>query len=238
MLLRRTRPALLALLAALALGLAACGGSDNNAGMETTTAPAQTGGMHSGHAAMADAGMDPAVALRSTLERALGEHAVLAMIATQKGYAGDADFEAAAKALDRNSVEVAAAIGSVYGKEAGKEFLDGPNMWRAHIGFFVDYTVGLATKNTAMQEKAVGDLMGYIETNANFLARATGLPLASMRASITEHVMQLKGQIDAYAAGNYDRAYRLFRHAYHHMVMTADVLADAIVKQNPEMFSK
>ena len=195
--LRRTRPALLALLAALALGLAACGGSDNSAGMETTAAT-QTGGMHSGHAAMADAGMGPAVALRSTLERVLGEHAVLAMIATQKGYAGDADFEAAAKALDENSVEVAAAIGSVYGKEAGKEFLDGQNMWRAHIGFFVDYTVGLATKNKAMQEKAVGDLKGY----------------------------------------NYAKAYRLFRHAYHHMVMTGDVLADAIVKQNPEMFSK
>ena len=50
--------------------------------------------------------------------------------------------------------------------------------------------------------------------------------------------MQLKGQLDAYAAGDYEEAYRLFREAYRHMVMTGDTLADAIVQQNADMFSE
>ena len=176
--------------------------------------------------------------LRVALGRLLGEHAVLAMAATQKGFAGAKDFEAIAAALDENSVELADAIGSVYGNEARAEFLDGDLKWRAHIGFFVDYTVGLAKKDKAAQTKAVGSLKGYIQSFSDFLATATGLPPAAVRESITEHVNQLKGQIDAYAAGDYAKAYGLFREAYAHMYMTGDTLAEAIVKQSPDKFAK
>ncbi len=179
----------------------------------------------------------PAADLRVTLDRLLGEHALLAMFATQKGFDGDKDFKAIAASLDRNSVALADAIGSVYGPAARKEFLNGKLKWRAHIGFFVDYTVGLAKKDKAMQNAAVGNLKGYIESFSAFLAKATGLPRAAVRASITEHVNQLKGQIDAYAAGDYTQAYRLMREAYEHMYMTGDALAGAIVKQSPEKFS-
>jgi hypothetical protein len=51
--------------------------------------------------------------------------------------------EPTAAALDGNSVDIANAIGSVYGKDAGESFLP---LWRKHIGFVVDYTVGVATK--------------------------------------------------------------------------------------------
>jgi hypothetical protein len=50
------------------------------------------------------------------------------------------------------------------------------------------------------------------------------------------HVTQLKGALDAYAAGDYEEAYDLFREAYKHMVATGDTLAAAIVRQNPDMF--
>ena len=179
----------------------------------------------------------PAADLRVTLDRLLGEHAILAMLATQKGFDGEKDFEAIAVALDQNSVELADAIGSVYGDEARKEFLDGKFKWRAHIGFFVDYTVGLATDDKAAQKKAVGNLKGYIESFSAFLAQATDLPQDAVKESITEHVNQLKGQIDAYAKGDYERAYSLARDAYAHMYMTGDTLAGAIVEQNPDEFA-
>ena len=185
----------------------------------------------------ADDTTEASVDLRANLGRLLGEHAVLAMAATQKGLSGDKDFKAITGALDRNSVELASAIGSVYGDAAKKEFLDGNSKWRAHIGFFVDYTVGVAKKDPAMQKKAVNDLMGYVESFSAFLAKATGLPNDTVRMSINEHVMQLKGQVDAYAAGDYGEAYRLFREAYAHMYMTGDALAGAIVKQNSDDFS-
>jgi hypothetical protein len=179
---------------------------------------------------------EASVALRVTLDRLLAEHAALAMFATQKGFAGDADFDAIAAELDRNSVELSEAIASVYGDEAGAKFLDGKNMWRDHITYFVEYTVALAGDDRAGQDAAVAKLGDYIRDFGGFLAEATGLPAGAVRADLTGHVGQLKAQIDAYADGRYKRAYRVEREAYAHMFMTGDTLAKAIVAQHPEMF--
>jgi hypothetical protein len=232
----RTLFALLAVVASAALGLAACGGGGDDAG----PAPAQAGtttGMNDMHTAAA-ATSSPAADLRVTLDTLLGEHALLAVSATQKGYDGAPDFEAAAAALDANAVEVSEAIGSVYGDEAAEQFLDGPSLWRAHIGFFVDYTVALAKGDKAGQQEAVDNLIGYTGAFSGFLAKATGLPQQALQDGVTMHVMQLKGALDAYAAGDYDRSSRLAREAYEHMVMTGDTLAAAIVAQNPDMFAR
>ena len=214
-------------------GLAACGGDDDDAAApatQTMTGHAMSAGMS------ADGAISAAADLRVTLDTLLGEHALLAIAATQKGYDGDPDFEAAAAALDANSVEVADAIGSVYGDEAADTFLNGPSLWRDHISFFVDYTVALAKKDTAAQKEAVDNLVGYTGAFSGFLAQATGLPQAPLQEGVTEHVMQLKGALDAYAAGNHGKVARLTREAYAHMVMTGDTLAGAIVAQHPEMF--
>ena len=61
----------------------------------------------------------------------------LASAAVRSGFDGKADFTAVAGSLDENSVALSEAVGSVYGKEAGDKFLE---IWRSHIGFFVDYT--------------------------------------------------------------------------------------------------
>jgi hypothetical protein len=229
--------ALLAVAASAVIGLAACGGGDDTAA--GAPAPAQSGtstGMGDHTDATAAGTTTPAADLRVTLNTLLGEHAVLAMIATQKGLDGAPDFEAAAAALDENAVAVSEAIGSVYGDEAAKQFLDGPSLWRDHIGFFVDYTVALAGKDKAAQQEAVDNLIGYTGAFSGFLAEATGLPQAALQEGVTMHVMQLKGALDAYAAGDYTKSYRLFREAYAHMVATGDTLAAAIVEQSPESF--
>jgi hypothetical protein len=230
---------LLALLAvvASALVLAACGGREDDTAADGP-APAQIGST-----SMSD-DMDmgtpdtagPAADLRVTLDTLLGEHALLAIAASQKGLDGDPDFEAAAAALDANSVEVSQAIGAVYGDEAAQQFLDAPSHWRDHIRFFVDYTVALAQKDEAAQQEAVDNLTGYTGAFSGFLAQATGLPQDALQEGLTMHVTQLKGALDAYAAGDYEEAYVLFREAYKHMVATGDMLAAANVRQNPDMF--
>ena len=236
---------LAALLAIAVLALAACGGSDDDGAAAapatgTTTTGTTMDGMEMeehGENGAAGAGVkSPASDLRVTLDRLLGEHALLAQFATQKGFAGEKDFEAIGAALDENSVELSEAIGSVYGAEAQEEFLNGDLKWRPHIGFFVDYTVGLAKKDKPMQRKAVGNLKGYTESFSSFLAQATELPQPALRENITEHATQLKGQIDAYSAGNYNESYGLLRDGYAHMFMTGDTLADGIVNQSPEKF--
>ena len=195
---------------------------------------------HAGHDAMAmPMTMPMAMAhtsttagdLRVTLDNLLGEHALLAIWATQAGYSGDKSFPALAAQLDRNSVAISKAIGSVYGAAAAKQFLDGKNLWRAHVKYFVDYTVASAKNDKAAQNRAVAHLMTYIQVQAAFFAKATGLPKQALVNDLTAHVLQLKGQLDAYAAGNYKQAYTLADGAYNHMFMTGDLLASAIAKQ-------
>jgi hypothetical protein len=224
----------LVLLSILALAVAAAA-----SGALTSNAPSAVP-QHDGHGSMAGMHMShstagtasaKAVQLRLTLDRLLGEHAILAIQATQRGYAGGKDFTAVAKQLDANSVALSQAIASVYGASAGKQFLDGKNLWRAHIRYFVDYTVALAKKDAAGQRKAVANLMTYIQTQAAFFAKATGLPKQALVDDLTAHVLQLKGQLDAFAKGNYAQAYTLTDAAYAHMFMTGDLLSAAIAKQ-------
>ena len=169
--------------------------------------------------------------LRSLLGRQLGEHAALAMNATNLGLIGSPAFPAAVKALDRNSVALSQSIAAVYGKAAGKAFLDGKFQWRAHIGFFVDYTVATAKKDKAGQAKAVASLKRYTVAHGKLLGDATGLPPKAVSADLLQHVLELKAQLDAYSNKQYAKAAALYQDAYAHMFMTADLLAGAIAKQ-------
>jgi hypothetical protein len=177
-----------------------------------------------------------AAGLRTTLNLGLREHAYLAGAATNAALGGrDAEFKAAASALDANSVDIAKAIGSVYGKDAEQAFLP---LWRRHIGFFVDYTVGVATKDQAKQDKAVGDLIGYTQDFGAFLQAANpNLPKQVVADLVKHHVITLKSVVDAQAAKDQAGAYTAMRTAAGHMQMIADPLAVAIVKQFPDRYT-
>jgi hypothetical protein len=169
--------------------------------------------------------------LRATLGQLFGEHAALAMNATNLGLVGSPSFKPTAAALDRNSVAISKAIGSIYGAPAAKTFLDGKFMWRDHIRFFVDYTVAKTGNDKAGQARAVANLKTYTVKFGDFLAGATGLPKLAVENDLLGHVLELKQQLDQYAAKNYSGAARTYQHAYAHMFMTADLVAGAIAKQ-------
>jgi hypothetical protein len=174
--------------------------------------------------------------LRATLRTLLQEHAFLAASATGAALGGrQAEFEAAAGALDGNSVDVSKAIGSVYGQGAETAFLA---LWRKHIGFVVEYTVGLGSKDKAKSGKAVNDLLAYTQEFGAFLASANpNLPKDAVAGLVKEHVVTLKNVIDAQASMNAGETFVALRKAGMHMQMIADPLADAIAKQFPSKFS-
>jgi len=173
--------------------------------------------------------------LRVGLNSLLGEHVLIAAVATSHALGGrDAAFKGAVGGLDANSVDIAKAIGSVYGPDAEKAFLP---LWRKHIGFFVDYATGVATKDKAKQDKAVADLVNYSEDFGAFLSSANpNLPKSVVAHLVKTHVVTLKDVVDAQAAGDWPKAYRATRSAYHHMQMIGDPLAAAIAKQFPNRF--
>ena len=177
----------------------------------------------------------PAASLRTALNLALREHVYLASAATGAALAGrDAEFKAAAGALDANSVAIAKAIGSVYGPDAEKAFLP---LWRKHIDMVVDYTVGKATNDRAKQDRAVSDLIGYTQDFGAFLSGANpNLPKAVVADLVKHHVVTLKDVIDAQAAKDHARAFVAERTGAGHMQMIADPLAEAIVQQFPDRF--
>jgi hypothetical protein len=177
----------------------------------------------------------PAASLRARLNALFAEHVVLASAATGAALGGrEPEFKAAAGALDGNSVAIAQAIGSVYGKEAEAAFLP---LWRRHIGFVVDYTAGAAGSDRAKQDRAVSELVEYTQDLGAFLASANPhLPKSVVADLVKHHVVTLKDVIDAQAAKDHARAYAAMRAASAHMAMIADPLAEAIVKQFPDRY--
>jgi plastocyanin len=176
-----------------------------------------------------------AAGLRVALNNLFAEHVYLAARATGAALGNrQPEFEAAAAALDANSVDISRAIGMAYGPDAEAAFLP---LWRAHIGMVVDYTTGKATQDQAKQDKAVQDLIGYTQDFGAFLSDANeNLPKDVVAGLVKDHVLTLKDVIDAQAAGDPKAQFTAIRAAGHHMGMIADPLAEATAVKFPTKF--
>ncbi|MFN2525122.1 MAG: copper amine oxidase, partial [Actinomycetota bacterium] len=148
--------------------------------------------------------------------------------------ADSAEFEAAAGALDKNSVQLSEAVGSVYGDAGAKKFL---SLWRAHIGFFVDYTLAKAGGDQAGIKDAKNKLDGYRNDFGAFIEGATegGLPADAVADALEPHVTSTIAAIDSVIAGD-GKAFDRLRVAASHLPGIATALSGAIVAQFPEMF--
>lgn len=164
--------------------------------------------------------------LRAGLTALLQEHVYLAGTAVATAYAtapDSAEFEAAAAALDENSVELSEAVGSLAGPQQAEAFLA---LWRQHIGFFVDYAVAKAGGDQAAADAAVTSLQGYTAEAGLFFEQvsAGALPAAAISESLGMHVTTLTEAIDALAAGD-PTAYAELKEAAGHVSMAAGTLA-------------
>jgi hypothetical protein len=148
--------------------------------------------------------------------------------------ADSAEFEAAAGALDKNSVQLSEAIGSVYGDAGAEKFL---SLWRAHIGFFVDYTLAKAGGDAKGIKTALKKLDGYRNDFGAFIEGATegGLPADAVADALTPHVESTIAAIDSVIAGD-GKAFDKLRIASSHLPGIATALSGAIVAQFPEKF--
>ena len=172
--------------------------------------------------------------LRVVLNALEREHVDLASQATRNGFDGSADFKASAGALDANSVALSKAVGSVYGPDAESKFLE---IWRSHIGFFVNYTVAAKGGDKAGMDKAVQDLNGYNDAISDFFSGANpNLPREAVHQLIGQHILLLKGAVDTYGAKDFAGSYAKEHEANAQIGTIADAIAGAIVKQSPNKF--
>lgn len=221
--------------AGASLVAAGCGGDDDNKD-SASSAPAAAETMDMGGSKAAATSDTGASKLRADLTGLLEDHVYLAGIAVNTGLTAGLDsgaFKAAAGTLDKNSVALSKAIGSVYGDAAGEQFLA---LWRKHIGFFVDYAKGKATKNQKMVDKAVKDLDGYRNDFGAFISSANpNLPKEAVAEELKPHIATLAAAVDA-AVAKSPTVFDKLQKAAAHMPMTAKVLAGGIAKQYPDKF--
>lgn len=167
----------------------------------------------------------------NALER---EHVDLASQATRNGFDGSPAFDASAKAVDANSVALSQAVGSVYGDAAAAKFLE---IWRSHVGFFVDYTVAAKKGDTAGMAKAVTNLGGYNDAISDFFSGANpNLPRDAVHQLIADHIDLLKDAVDKYGAKDYAGSFTSEHAANAQIGKIADTISGAIVKQYPSKF--
>lgn len=170
----------------------------------------------------------PAIALRVSLGRLLGEHAFLLMEAMRASDDGErATLEAA---LDENSAALAGAVGSIYGEPAGGRFGD---VWDRHVVLLLDYGDAARDGDAEGQRDAREGLRDYMTELGELLAELNpGLDAAKEARALQAHI----DQIAAFAEGDYADAYASHRMAFSHMFELGDHLALEIVRQYPEKF--
>jgi hypothetical protein len=172
--------------------------------------------------------------LRVALNLLLDEHVHLTSFATGAALgANNAGFEQAAATLDKNTVGLANAIGSVYGDEAKSTFAE---LWRKHIGFFVNLAKSTAANDQAMQDKAKADLDGYRKDFDAFITGANpNLPKGAVADVLIPHVTGISAFITDQSTKS-DKSFDDIETAANHSQKIADPLAEAIVKQFPDKF--
>ncbi|MDT5038217.1 MAG: hypothetical protein QOE03_3402 [Micromonosporaceae bacterium] len=220
---RTTKIAGVAIIAALTLS--GCGKSAKpSTGSEPSSSMSSMGSM-GGRMAAASAGAD----LRAGLTYLLTEHVYRAGIALtfavdKGGNLEDPTVKAAVANLDANSVELSKAVGAAY-PDAEAPFLQS---WRQHIGFFVDYTLGKATKDQAKVDKAKADLDGYRTAFGQLINSVVPqLPATAVADELKPHVQTLTDAIDSLVAGD-GQVFTKLQTAAGHMPMTAKTLATGI----------
>lgn len=167
--------------------------------------------------------------LRASLTALLSDHVYLAAAAldqavTDGGDLTTADVEAAVATLDKNTVEIAALVGSAY-PDAEQPFLDS---WRSHIPYFVDYTIAKATDDQAGMDEATAGLEQYAVSFGELINSVIpDMPAEAVQAELETHATSLVAAIDANVEG--DPAYfDLLKEAAGHMPMTATALSSGI----------
>jgi hypothetical protein len=163
--------------------------------------------------------------LRSQLGKLLAEHAVLVEDVTRAAVTNTPDFNAAAEMINGNTRDLAAAMDTLFGAPAAKQF---QSLWASHVEQLVAYAGATAAREPARQQQARAALTTLEQGMSAFLATATGgrMSRADLSAALAMHDQMLLRHADAYAAKDYPTAHDIATQTYDHMFDLARQLAD------------
>jgi hypothetical protein len=171
--------------------------------------------------------------LRGQFEQLLGQHTLLAVRQMRSVVAAKPDFRQAADAsLRQNSDALSQLVTSAYGGTHGARFKP---LWQRHVIDLSAYANAVASQDASAKQKSRAALMADSDAYGSWVAEASkGRVRASdAAAGVRMHVEELMQQLDAYAARDYDQAYKIEREAFEHMFTAGTTLAKASI--TPEL---
>jgi hypothetical protein len=164
--------------------------------------------------------------LRSEMTRLLGEHVGLALGTLRAGATNAPDFSAMAESLNGNTNDVTAAVSSLFGDPAASQFME---LWADHLDLLGGYAADVGAQKPNRREEVQAGLQDWQVRFASFIESATGgrVPAPDLAAALLGLDDLLLGQVDALAAGDYQRARELANQTYPQVFGFARNLADA-----------
>ena len=181
-----------------------------------------------------DTAFSPALDLRITLDRLLGEHTYLAASSMRAQLTDAGDLDAARAALDDNSAELAAQISAIYGADSAVAF---DALWVSHTDLYLSYVEAVAAGDADQENEALDGLRAYRSDFSSFLAEANPfLDAEGLEGLLATHTDHLIAQVTAYQDEDYAAAYEALREGYAHTELLAAGLGGAIADQFPLKF--
>jgi hypothetical protein len=210
----RSRTGLVALVIFVLAGAVACtSGSPRRS--SAPAAPTTAAADHATHPPAAPIASNASpTQLRAQFEQLLGQHALLAMRLTRSQVAKTADVEQVADAaLRQNSDALSQLVETAYDDTQGNRF---QQLWQGYVTDLSTYASAVASRDASAKRQARADLMAYCDDYGSWLATASSGQVQPDDATRTARtrVLGLMRQIDAYAARDYDKAYKVERDTY------------------------
>ena len=170
---------------------------------------------------------------RAQFEQLLGLHALLAVRLMRGVVAAAPDFVPVASAsLQDDTDALGQLVTAAYGDARADRF---KQLWRRHVSDLVAYAKAVASHDASARQAARAALLADAEAYGSWLAGASNgrVNASDAAAGVRMHVQELMTQADAYAARDYDRAYRIERQAYEHMFTAGAAVAKGSLR--PEL---
>ncbi|MBO3276323.1 hypothetical protein [Pseudomonas schmalbachii] len=153
-------------------------------------------------------------------------------VANQLGDKAQADT--AAREVVANATSIANSLAPLYGQPAADQLL---KLLAGHWGAIKAYSDAAVAKNDAKKKAATNDLVSNAKEIASFLSGANPyLPNDTLVNLLTAHGGHHVSQIDQLAAKDYAGEAKTWHAMREHILMIADALAGALVKQFPDKF--
>lgn len=183
----------------------------------------------------ADSAQSQALTTRLALRDLWLEHIFWIRNYAQANQAGDSRQAAvASEQVVSNATTIANSLAPLYGQPAANQLL---KLLAGHWGAVKHYSDASVAKSAAGRKAAVAELTSNAAALAKFLAAANPyLPENDLLAMLGTHGAQHIAQIDQLAAHDYAAEAKTWQAMRAHILMLADTLGAALVKQFPDKF--